>query len=83
MTNLDLELLREIPITTVLGIRNTGRRQSVRCPFHGDTDPSMVIYPDNTYHCFGCTRHGNNAIDFVLESGCSFSQAVSELKQLL
>jgi hypothetical protein len=28
-----------------------------RCPFHGDTDPSLAIY-DNGYYCFGCHKSG-------------------------
>jgi len=82
MNDLDLERIRNIPITTILGIRHTGRRQSVICPFHGDTDPSMVLYPDGSYHCYGCTRHGFNSIDFILESGCTFSEAIKELDNL-
>ena len=63
----DMERLRNIPITDILGLRNTGRRQHVVCPFHGDKNPSMTIYPkDNSYHCFGCSRHGVGAIDFIL-----------------
>jgi hypothetical protein len=30
----------------------------VSCPFHpGDNEPSLYIYPNNTFYCFGC---GNN-----------------------
>jgi DNA primase len=28
-----------------------------RCPFHGDTDPSLAIY-ENGYYCFGCKKSG-------------------------
>ena len=28
-----------------------------RCPFHGDTDPSLAIY-ENGYYCFGCHKSG-------------------------
>ena len=36
-----------------------GRWRSV-CPFpnHLDNDPSFVVYPDGTYHCYGCRAHG-------------------------
>jgi len=79
----ELEQLRNIPITDILGLRNTGRRRNVVCPWHGDTNPSMVIYPDtNSYYCFGCSRSGQGAIDFVLESGCSFKEAMEELKNI-
>ena len=79
----DMERLRNIPIADILGIKNTGRRQHVVCPFHGDTNPSMTIYPnDNSYHCFGCSCSGSGAISFVMESGCSFLEAINELKNI-
>lgn len=29
------------------------------CPFHADSDPSLVIYCDtNSYYCFGCKKWG-------------------------
>lgn len=33
----------------------------VRCPFHGDNDPSCAVYENNgkhDYYCWGCKRHG-------------------------
>jgi len=78
----EMERLRNIPIQDILGIRNTGRQQNVVCPFHGDTNPSMTIYPDNSYKCFGCGIYGMGAISFVMESKCSFLEAVNELKNL-
>lgn len=50
------------------------------CPFHSDSDPSLVIYCDtNSYYCFGCKKWGgvikwtmdirkvsfNNAIEYL------------------
>ena len=47
------------------------------CPFHGERNPSLKIYPHTGgWHCFGCGR-GGSVIDFVMEQeGCSFSTAV-------
>ena len=28
-----------------------------KCPFHGDTDPSLAIY-ENGFYCFGCHKSG-------------------------
>jgi len=39
-------------------------RHSIRCPFHQDDTPSMVIYDDGHFHCFGCGAHGD-VLDFV------------------
>ena len=58
-------------------------RGLIRCPFHRDSTPSFMIYPDNGYHCFGCGKHGSNAIDFVMELGYDFGQAVNELKNYI
>lgn len=76
-----LEKVRAVRITQLLGIKESGRRQNIRCPFHGEKTPSCVIFPDNTFHCFGCGAHGNNAIDFVMKLGCNFVEAVKELEQ--
>lgn len=30
------------------------------CIFHHDHNPSMVLYPDDTFHCFSCEAHGDS-----------------------
>ncbi len=48
-----------------LELRPTGGRLVGVCPFHGDTRPSLVVYPANrSYYCFGCGA-GGDVIDFV------------------
>jgi len=40
--------------------RRTGERMVVRCLFHEDKTPSMVLYPrDGGFHCFGCGKSGD------------------------
>lgn len=40
--------------------RRTGERMVMRCLFHEDKTPSMVLYPrDGGFHCFGCGRSGD------------------------
>jgi DNA primase len=34
-------------------------KRKLCCPFHDDKTPSMIIYPENWYHCFGCGKHGD------------------------
>jgi hypothetical protein len=42
-------------------------RYQLRCPFHDDATPSLVIYPPGKgWHCFGCGR-GGDAVAFVSE----------------
>lgn len=84
MSKDEIELIRQIPISRLLGIRENGRRYSIRCPFHpGDKTPSLVIYPDQSWYCYGCTKHGQNAIDFTMALGCNFKEAIEELKQYI
>ena len=47
------------------------------CPFHGERNPSLKVYPDTGgWHCFGCGR-GGSVIDFVMEhENCRFQAAV-------
>ena len=36
------------------------KNPKVLCPFHKDTNPSLLLYPDtNSYHCFVCSAHGD------------------------
>jgi len=80
----DIENIRRIPISRLLGIRETGRRYAIRCPFHSrDSTPSLAIYPDQSFYCYGCQKHGANAIDFIMLLGSSFSEAVEELKKYI
>ena len=37
----------------------------VLCPFHGETKPSMQIYPDH-YYCFGCGAYGDH-VDWLVQ----------------
>lgn len=46
-----------------MDIKRTGKNHKACCPFHSDTNPSLVIYPDG-YKCFSCGESGS-AIDLV------------------
>lgn len=83
MTKNEIEDIRNIPITRLLSMPSSGRRFAIRCPFHRERSASCIIYPDNTFHCFGCSAHGNGAIDFVMKMGSSFKEAVEELRHYL
>ncbi len=34
-------------------------RNRILCPFHEESTPSCVIYPDETFKCYGCGENGN------------------------
>ncbi|MEW5911864.1 MAG: DNA primase [Thermodesulfobacteriota bacterium] len=50
------------------------------CPFHGDSDPSLIVNRERgTWHCFGCGE-GGNVFTFVMkDEGLTFPEAVKEL----
>src|SRR5215472_9254861 len=52
------------------------------CPFHADSTPSLFIYGEKRFHCFGCGKDGS-AFDFVmLMYGLDFPGAVAHLTAL-
>jgi hypothetical protein len=61
------EIKRANPLTETIS-RLTGQevrvRHAIRCPFHDDKTPSLHIYEDGHWHCFGCGAHGD-VLDFV------------------
>ena len=47
------------------------------CPFHKDIQPSMQIFPDNRFRCYGCGAKGD-VIDFVTYAQkCSQKDAIN------
>ena len=50
------------------------------CPFHEEKTPSFRVYPDNqTYHCYGCQKHGDVFAFIMEQTGCDFVQALDTL----
>lgn len=68
LTALDQELLT-IPAADyvrVLTGREPNRARKVLCPLHEDTEPSLQLYPDGTFYCFGARcRKGGTIFDFA------------------
>ncbi len=83
LTNEEINRIREIPISSIIGLHNNSRRISICCPFHSEHTPSFILYPDNSFHCFGCRANGQGAIDFVMKLGYSFVDACGELIKYL
>jgi hypothetical protein len=70
---LDRELLA-IPAAEyvrVLANATPNRAGKILCPFHQDTDPSLQLYPDGTFYCYGrhnehrACRKGGTIFDFA------------------
>lgn len=51
------------------------------CPFHSERTPSLKLFPDGGWKCFGCGKSGSS-IDFVMELfGLSPLEALQKLNQ--
>ena len=78
----DLDRMRALnPLSAELdryGI-SVDRKGFARCPFHGEKTASFRVYPDGTFHCFGCGAHGD-VITFVMKmQNISFLDACAKL----
>lgn len=65
-TELDRRL-RAIPASDyVLALtgRRPDRQGKVLCPFHSEKHPSLQLYRDGSFYCFGCGR-GGSILDFA------------------
>lgn len=60
-------------------LRHFGGKFLAQCCFHQENNPSLIFYPDGSFHCFGCQAHGSNAIDFLMKQGIEFIDAVRRL----
>lgn len=67
-------------VTTDEWVRHTGLQPDSHgflcCPFHHEKTPSLKLYKNGDWHCFGC-HTGGSVIDWVMKSeGCCFAEAV-------
>jgi DNA primase catalytic core len=62
-------------------LKKSGKDKIGLCPFHEDSEASLVVSPGkNLWHCFAC-QIGGGPIDWVIRSrGVSFRHAVELLK---
>lgn len=78
------EIKGRIPVADVVGetvqLRKAGTTLKGLCPFHGEKTPSFVVTPArDTWHCFGCGKHGD-IFTFVMErDGVGFPEALRQL----
>ena len=66
-TELD-ELLLAIPAATYvreLAGLEPRRNGKVNCPFHHDDTPSLQLYEDGTWYCYGACQAGGSIYDFA------------------
>jgi len=78
----DTVKLNSIPFSDVVEkldkLKRNGSRMVTICPWHNDTNPSLVLYQsngENRCHCFAC-NHGGSVIDYVMQhEGIDFLKA--------
>lgn len=63
----DIENAKSFPLENIVNvpIKKSGKYFTCNCPIHQEKTPSFVIYPENTWYCFGCNQ-GGDAIDLVM-----------------
>jgi len=83
ITDLMIERAKEVPLATLYDFQKikTGHvKFTACCPFHNDSHPSFVVYPNNTFYCFSHCNIGGDVITFIMKlNGLSFPQAVRYL----
>src|SRR3954451_18096630 len=78
------EIKGRLPVADVVGetvqLKKAGTTLKGLCPFHGEKTASFVVTPvRDTWHCFGCGKHGD-IFTFVMErDGLAFPEALAVL----
>lgn len=64
-------------------LKPEGGHHKGRCPFHDDSTPSFIVYPDGKgFHCFGCDANGD-VIDFIQrQEGVDFQEAKRRVSEM-
>lgn len=56
-----------------------GDKHLALCCFHEERTPSLNLYEDGTYHCFGCGAHGDVVTMVCERDGVGFQEAIERL----
>jgi len=78
------EIKGRLPVADVVGesvqLRKAGTTLKGLCPFHGEKTPSFVVTPArDTWHCFGCGKHGDIFTFLMERDGLTFPEALRTL----
>lgn len=70
-------------VSSYVPLQKTGRNYKGLCPFHADTTPSFVVFPDSQgWHCFGACGTGGDIFTFLMKKeNLDFSEALRVLAQ--
>ena len=81
-TESEKEACRNVPVESLVGsFQDVGSgRKRMLCPFHEEKTGSFFVFGDNSWHCFGCQKNGQNSIDFIMaKNNYSFPEALDYL----
>lgn len=67
----------------VKGLKKTGDKYVGLCPFHSEKTPSLNVFADMRFHCFGCQKTGNVFQFLEAADGQDFKTAVETVKKEL
>jgi DNA primase len=78
------EIKGRLPVADVVGetvqLKKAGTTLKGLCPFHGEKTPSFVVTPArDTWHCFGCGKHGDIFTFLMERDGLAFPEALKQL----
>jgi DNA primase len=83
----DFDLVKErVDIVQLVGtkvaLKRAGRIYRGLCPFHAEKTPSFTVDPERrTYHCFGCSVHGDVFTWMETQEGLSPAEALTTLAE--
>jgi DNA primase len=74
----------EIPIASIIAesetLQTRGKRLVGHCPFHHDTEPSLIVSPSkNSWRCWPCNADGDSIVFWMRKSQVTFEEAVNQL----
>jgi DNA primase len=78
------EIKGRLPVADVVGetvaLKKAGTTLKGLCPFHGEKTASFVVTPSrDTWHCFGCGKHGDIFTFLMERDGLAFPEALAQL----
>jgi DNA primase len=70
-------------ISQYVPLKKAGRNYKGLCPFHADTTPSFIVFPDDQrWYCFGACGTGGDIFTFLMKKeNLDFSEALRILAQ--
>lgn len=70
---------KQYPVEKLIEVNRAG---FALCPFHNETTPSLKIFKDNAWRCFGCGAYGDT-IEFIRKkNSLNFVEAIKFLVNL-